>query len=25
MPYFEQIEDYETCLKIKNLHSELTM
>jgi hypothetical protein len=25
IPYFEQIEDYETCLKIKNLHYELTM
>jgi hypothetical protein len=25
MPYFEQIEDYETCSKIKNLHFDLTM
>lgn len=24
MPYFEKIEDYETCQKIKNLHEDLT-
>lgn len=24
IPYFEQIEDYETCLEIKNLHDCLT-
>jgi hypothetical protein len=24
MPYFEEIEDYETCIEIKNLHEELT-
>ncbi len=24
MPYFEQIEDYETCSKIVKLHSDLT-
>jgi hypothetical protein len=24
MPYFEQIEDYETCSKILKLHSDLT-
>lgn len=25
MPFFEDIEDYETCNRIKNLHKELTM
>lgn len=25
MPYFEEIEDYETCERIKNLHKELTL
>lgn len=25
MPYFEDIEDYETCNRIKNLEKELTM
>lgn len=24
MPYFEKIEDYETCIEIKNLYKELT-
>jgi len=25
MPYFEEIEDYETCNEINNLYKELTL